>query len=283
MEALLRSGQLSTVCESALCPNLGECFAAGTATFLIMGDVCTRNCGFCSVRSGRPGKLDEGEPAHVADAASRLGLRHVVITSVSRDDLEDGGASHFVATICAVRAKVPKATIEVLVPDFAGNIESLDAVLAAGPDVLNHNVETVPRLYTRVRPQAVYERSLGVLSRAASSGESLVKTGLMVGLGETQGEVTDLLQQLAGVGAHMVTIGQYLRPSARHLPVVEYVRPEVFAGYARWGEALGLHTYAAPFVRSSYHAGESFAHMKACSERGDSRSVGAENEGRGRG
>lgn len=283
MEALLRSGQLSTVCESALCPNLGECFAAGTATFLIMGDVCTRDCGFCSVGSGRPRKLDENEPAHVADAVSRLGLRHVVITSVSRDDLEDGGASHFVATMKAVRAKVPEAAIEVLVPDFAGNIESLDAVLAAGPDVLNHNVETVPRLYARVRPQAVYERSLDVLSRAASSGESLVKTGLMVGLGEMQEEVTDLLQQLAGAGAHMVTIGQYLRPSARHLPVVEYVRPEVFAGYARRGEALGMHTYAAPFVRSSFHAGESFAHMKAGSERGDSRSLRADNGGRGRG
>lgn len=262
METLLRDRHLHTVCESALCPNLGECFAAGTATFLIMGDVCTRDCGFCGVATGRPATLDPLEPKNVADAVSRLGLLHAVVTSVTRDDLKDGGAGHYVDTMRAIRSRAPGVTLEVLVPDFAGRMEDLDMVLAEAPEVFNHNIETVPRLYLTVRPQAVYERSLMVLRRAAVVRQSVVKTGWMVGLGETQEEIADLLSQVAEAGVHMVTIGQYLRPSACHLPVVEYVRPEVFARYREWGEALGLRVQAGPFVRSSFQAGESFAQAR---------------------
>jgi lipoyl synthase len=263
METLLRDRHLHTVCESALCPNLGECFAAGTATFLIMGDVCTRDCGFCGVSTGKPPALDPLEPENVADAVVRLGLRHAVITSVTRDDLEDGGALHYAATIRAIRSTAPGVSIEVLVPDFLGRMDYLDVVLAEAPEVFNHNVETVPRLYSTVRPQALFERSLAVLRRAAEVRRTVVKTGWMVGLGETQGEVVALLRKVAESGVDMVTIGQYLRPSARHLPVVEYVRPEVFARYEEWGEALGLQVCAAPFVRSSFQAGESFARVRA--------------------
>jgi lipoic acid synthetase len=263
MEVLLRERGLHTVCESALCPNLGECFARGTATFLIMGDVCTRDCGFCGVAGGRPTELDPDEPRKVADMVARLGLRHAVVTSVTRDDLEDGGAGHYVATIKAIREQAPGVTLEVLVPDFAGRMEALDLVLAEAPEVFNHNVETVSRLYPAVRPQAVFERSLEVIRRAASARRSLVKTGWMVGLGETPEEVGDLLRQVATAGVEMVTIGQYLRPSARHLPVAEYVPPEAFATYRGWGEALGLQVYAAPFVRSSFRAGESFARARS--------------------
>jgi lipoyl synthase len=259
MEALLRQRGLHTVCESALCPNLGECFGKGTATFLIMGDVCTRDCGFCGVTSARPGPLDPEEPQRVAEAAARLGLRHVVVTSVTRDDLPDGGAGHYVATIRAIRAGLPQTTIEVLVPDFGGDPDDIGAVLAERPDVFNHNVETVPRLYQSVRPQAVYARSLAVLRQAAGQGESIVKTGLMVGLGEEPDEVREVLADVRAVGVHVVTIGQYLRPSSRHLAVVEYVHPDTFAGYREWGEGLGLQMHSAPFVRSSFQAGESFA------------------------
>jgi lipoic acid synthetase len=258
MNALLRRRGLHTVCESALCPNLGECFGKGTATFLIMGDVCTRNCGFCGVTSADPGPLDPQEPAQVADAIARLGLKHVVITSVTRDDLADGGAGHYVATIRAVREAVPAATIEVLVPDFGGHPACLDMVLREGPDVFNHNLETVPRLYPTVRPQAIYGRSLLVLGQASIYEGVIVKTGLMVGLGETPEEVRRVLVEARRAGAHMVTIGQYLRPSSRHLTVVEYVHPDVFAQYQAWGEDLGLQMQSAPFVRSSFHAGESF-------------------------
>lgn len=263
MEALLRDRHLHTVCESALCPNLGECFERGTATFLIMGDICTRNCGFCGISTGRPGELDLNEPTNVADAVRRLDLRHVVLTSVTRDDLEDGGAAHYVETIQAIRAMTPGVTVEVLVPDFAGRMDSLDLVLAEEPEVFNHNIETVPRLYGVVRPQAVYERSLAVLGHAVVAGRSLIKTGWMVGLGESQEEVRSLIREVADIGVSVVTIGQYLRPSARHLPVVEYVCPEVFAEYRNWGEARGLQVHAAPFVRSSFHAGESFAQALA--------------------
>ncbi|MFH0916971.1 MAG: lipoyl synthase [bacterium] len=259
METLLRDRRLHTVCESALCPNLGECFARGTATFLIMGDVCTRDCGFCGVTSGRPAGLDVDEPQNVADAVAGLELRHVVVTSVTRDDLADGGAGHYVATVRAIRSRAPGVTVEVLVPDFAGRMEHLDLVLGEAPEVFNHNVETVPRLYAAVRPQAAYERSLAVLARAAERGRSLVKTGWMVGLGEREEEVKALLEEVAECGVDMVTIGQYLRPSGRHLPVTEYVRPGVFATYREFGEALGLQVHAAPFVRSSFQAGESFA------------------------
>ena len=263
METLLRQRHLHTVCESALCPNLGECFGAGVATFLIMGDVCTRDCGFCGVAGGRPGPLDPDEPAQLGDAVARLELKHVVVTSVTRDDLPDGGAAHYVATIGAIRAQAPGVTVEVLVPDFRGDDASLDLVLAEAPEVFNHNIETVPRLYRQVRPEAVYERSLAVLERAAQRGESLVKTGWMLGLGETAQEVHALLDEVAAIGVHLVTIGQYLRPSKRQLPVVEYVPPEVFDSYRFYGEALGLRVQSAPFVRSSFHAGETYAQTGA--------------------
>lgn len=263
METLLRDRRLHTVCESALCPNLGECFGRGTATFLIMGDVCTRGCAFCGVTTGRPGALDTEEPANVADAVARLALHHVVITSVTRDDLHDGGAGHYVDVIKAVRARSPEATVEVLVPDFQGHEGDLDRVLGEAPEVFNHNLETVPRLYATVRPQADYRRSLWVLRRAAECGSSLVKSGIMVGLGETVDEVESVLDDMAQSGVEVVTVGQYLRPSNQHVRVVEYVSPEVFARYAACGEARGLQMHAAPFVRSSYHAGESLAEARS--------------------
>lgn len=267
MEALLGQCRLHTVCRSASCPNLGECFAAGVATFLIMGDVCTRDCGFCGVKSGRPGPLDAGEPARLADAAVRLGLGHVVVTSVTRDDVPDGGAAHYVATLKVIRARIPGVTVEVLVPDFAGDRASVDLVLAEEPEVFNHNLETVPRLYPTARPQASYEGSLAVLARATGQGRGLVKTGWMVGLGETVEEVHGLFQQVAALGVDLVTIGQYLRPSKQQLPVVEYVSPETFAAYEAYGKALGLQVQAAPFVRSSFHAGETYAAIAARSGR----------------
>lgn len=262
MEKLLRGLQLHTVCESALCPNLGECFARGTATFLILGDVCTRDCRFCGVRAGTPSPPDPQEPQRVAEAVVQLRLNHIVITSVTRDDLPDGGAGQYVAVMRAVRSAAPQATVEVLVPDFGGVAGSLDQVLAEAPDVFNHNVETVPRLYPRVRPQADYFRSLQVLSRAARSG-LLVKTGLMVGLGETDKEVHAVLEDVASAGVQVVTIGQYLCPSAGHLPVTEFVAPEIFAAYATYGRRLGLQVHAGPFVRSSYRAAESLGEYAA--------------------
>jgi lipoyl synthase len=263
MQAMLREHHLHTVCESARCPNMGECFGRGTATFLIMGDICTRDCRFCSVSTGVPGPLDPCEPERVADAAARLGLRHVVVTSVTRDDLPDGGAAHYVATIRALRDRVRKSTIEVLVPDFRGKMDALDLVLAEAPEVFNHNVETVPRLYPVVRPQAVFARSLLVLRHAAERGCSLVKTGWMVGLGERAEEVRRLLDAVSEAGVNIVTIGQYLRPSPAHLPVVEYVAPEVFAEYGRYGAAQGMQVHSSPFVRSSFNADESYG--QACS------------------
>ena len=267
MESLLRQRHLHTVCESALCPNLGECFGAGVATFLIMGDVCTRDCGFCGVAGGRPSQLDPKEPAQLADAVARLELKHVVVTSVTRDDLPDGGAAHYVATIRAIRERSPGVTVEVLVPDFRGDTTGLDLVIAEVPEVFNHNIETVPRLYPLVRPAAVYERSLAVLERVAQRGQSLVKTGWMLGLGETAEEVYALLDQVAASGVELVTIGQYLRPSKRQLPVIEYVPPDVFDSYRLYGEALGLAVQSAPFVRSSFHAGETYARTGAGSDK----------------
>lgn len=263
MEGLLRDHHLHTVCERALCPNLGECFERGTATFLIMGDVCTRECRFCRVPGGSPAALDPREPEHIADAVVRLGLTHVVLTSVTRDDLPDGGASHYVAVIRAVRSAAPDSSIEVLVPDFLGRLAALDLVLNEVPDVFNHNLETVPRLYPTVRPQADYARSLMVLGHAAERGDTVVKTGLMVGLGETTAEVAAVLADAVRAGVKVVTIGQYLRPSSQHLPVSEYVHPDVFEAYRETGEALGLEVFSAPFVRSSYRAGESFARLAA--------------------
>ena len=259
MERLLRKHGLHTVCESASCPNLGSCFEQGTATFLIMGDVCSRGCGFCGVRTGVPEALDPSEPERVAEAVASLGLRHVVVTSVTRDDLTDGGASHYVATIRAIRGCQPTATVEVLVPDFGGRQASAQKVLAESPEVFGHNVETVPRLYELARSQADYGRSLAVLEWAAAEGGSLVKTGCMVGLGETEAEMNRLLEDVAEVGAAVVTIGQYLQPTSGRVPVAEYVEPEAFEEYRQKGEALGLQVQAGPFVRSSFRAEESFA------------------------
>jgi lipoic acid synthetase len=258
VSGLLDELGLNTVCRSAKCPNRGECYASGTATFLVLGTECTRDCRFCAVETARTLPPDPGEPAHVAEAAERMGLRHVVVTMVTRDDLPDGGAAHVVATIEALRRRVPATTVEVLVSDFGGDEPAIDAVACARPDVFNHNVETVPRLYPTVRPQADYERSLRVLARAKEAVPGLpTKSGLMVGLGETAEEVEGVLRDLRAAGVDLVTIGQYLRPSARHLEVTEFVAPEVFDRYAAAARALGFAGMAsAPFVRSSYHAGE---------------------------
>jgi len=256
VKSLLRSSGLHTVCEEARCPNVGECFQNGTATFLILGDVCTRACAFCAVTSGRPAGLDTAEPLKVGRAASRLGLRHAVVTSVTRDDLPDGGASIFVATIRAIRRLSPGTSVEVLIPDFQGSHDALAAVMAARPDVLNHNLETVPRLYRRVRPKAVYARSLGLLARAAEmDGDVITKSGLMVGLGEEREELLAVMADLVAVGCRVLTIGQYLQPTPRHRPVARYYHPDEFAELAGEGRRLGFrHVESGPLVRSSYHA-----------------------------
>jgi lipoic acid synthetase len=254
----MRSRDLHTVCEEARCPNRGECFSRGTATFLLLGDVCTRACGFCDIANGRPLPVDPTEPARVAAAAREMGLRFVVVTSVDRDDLPDGGAGQFAATIGALRALSPVPGIEVLTPDFRGRLESVRTVAAAMPDVFNHNVETVPRLYPRARRGAKLDRSLAVLSAVKDHVPGMTtKSGLMLGLGEKEPEVLDLLSALRGARVDIVTIGQYLRPSRENLPVEEYVRPEIFEQYRQAGEALGFrHVFAGPFVRSSYRAEE---------------------------
>jgi lipoic acid synthetase len=258
VDAILDELKLRTVCQSAKCPNRGECFSEGTATFLIMGGSCTRACSFCAVETGSPGALDPDEPRRVAAAAQRLGLEHVVVTSVTRDDIADGGASHFVAVVEAVRSALPHAAIEVLTSDFGGCEESIDLVAASCPDVFNHNVETVPRLYSSVRPQADYQRSLRVLERVRETQQDVpTKSGLMLGLGETVDEVCGVMQDLREHGVSLLTLGQYLRPSQDRLPVAEFVTPETFARLAREGYALGFDAVAsAPFVRSSYHAAE---------------------------
>lgn len=255
---LLRDLKLNTVCESALCPNQGECFSKKTATFMIMGEICTRNCRFCAVASGEPFPLDEEEPYRVAEATARLGLKHVVVTSVTRDDLTDGGASHFIAVIRSIRQNCPQAIIEVLTPDFMGKSNSIGAVAEANPHIYNHNMETVPRLYSNVRPKANYVRSLKVLEQAKKTNETIFsKSGIMVGLGEKEDEVIKLMQDLRDVGCDILTIGQYLAPSPKHLPVQEYVHPEVFNRYQRLAEDHGfVYVASAPFVRSSYHASE---------------------------
>jgi lipoic acid synthetase len=258
VKRLMRSRSLHTVCESARCPNRNECFSRGTATFMIGGEVCSRHCAFCSVSAGRPEPLDAiaGEPEQVADAAAELGLQYVVVTMVARDDLPDGAASHVAATIRALRARLPEAKVEVLTSDLGGSDEALGVVLDASPDVFNHNVETVRRLSPRVRSRSDHDRSLRVLGRAAElAPDLLVKSGLMVGLGETVEEVHALLSELRGHGVRAVTIGQYLQPTRRNLPVVEYVRPEQFDAYRAYGESLGFDAvFAGPFVRSSYMA-----------------------------
>ncbi len=258
LKAMFRTRGLHTVCEEARCPNRNECFGRGAATFMILGDICSRSCGFCSVKTGRglPMESLAGEPEQVAAAAAELGLRYVVITSVNRDELADGGALHFARTIEAVRRRLPEAQIEVLTPDFKGNRAALQVVLDARPDTYNHNVETVPRLYRRVRPQAVYQQSLEVLQEAHRyAPQTLTKSGLMVGLGETIVEVKQLLEDLRTYDVDVVTIGQYLQPTRRHLPVAEYIHPDVFEEYKVYGESLGFRAvFAGPLVRSSYMA-----------------------------
>ena len=256
LQALMREQGLHTVCEEARCPNIGECWNAGTATFMILGDVCTRSCGFCAVTTGRPGAIDPLEPYRLARAVSELGLDYVVITSVSRDDTATGGAEVFAACIRTVRRRSPQVRVEVLIPDFKGNWDALAQVVEARPFVLNHNVETAPRLYRQVRPQAVYGRSLELLARAkALAPDMLTKSGFMVGLGETVDELFAVMRDLRAHGCDIVTIGQYLRPSKQHLPVARYYAPEEFQHFVAYGRELGFrHVEAGPLVRSSYHA-----------------------------
>jgi len=258
MAGFLGSMGLHTVCQSASCPNIGECFSKGTATFMILGNVCTRTCGFCGVRHGDPLPLDAEEPRHVAEAAARMALKYVVVTSVTRDDLADGGAAHFAETIRQIKGMIPGVRVEVLIPDFGGDPDALRTVLEARPCVLNHNVETVPRLYPIVRPAADYQRSLALLETAKAIEPSVyTKSGLMVGLGETKEEVIALLRDLRSRDCDLVTIGQYLRPSKSNLSVAEYIRPTQFEEYRAIGESLGFRfTASGPFVRSSYHAEE---------------------------
>jgi len=257
MKNILRSRNLHTVCESARCPNIGECFSKPTATFMILGDVCTRQCGFCSVEKGAmPLVVDPDEPQNIALTAKELGLRHVVITSVTRDDLRDGGATQFALTIKALRDTIPAVSVEVLTPDFKGDKDSLETVLNEGPDIFNHNLETVPSLYKRVRFEADYRRSLEVIKMARTMRpDIIVKSGIMVGFGETMDEVKSVMKDLLDAGCTAVTIGQYLRPSIKNLEVEEYVPLEVFKEYEGCGRDIGLkYVYSGPFVRSSYNA-----------------------------
>jgi lipoic acid synthetase len=256
LKQLVREQRLHTVCESASCPNIGECWNQKTATFMILGDICTRSCGFCDVKTGRPLGLDHEEPARVAAAVRTLGLMHAVITSVNRDELPDGGAAVWAATIRHVKTLNPACTVEALIPDFEGLEESLATVLEAKPDILAHNTETVPRLYRTVRPQAKYPRSLELLQRARQQG-FITKSGLMVGLGEAWEELHQVMQDLCTVHCDILTIGQYLQPSRRHLPVRRIYTPEEFQQLRQDGLAFGFrHVEAGPLVRSSYHAGE---------------------------
>lgn len=254
LKNLITGHKLHTVCEEARCPNMSECWNAGTATFMILGDVCTRSCGFCNVKTGRPTWLDKEEPARVADAIRIMGVRHAVITSVNRDELADGGAEIFAETIRQARVVNPDITIEVLIPDFQGDRRALDIVLAEKPEILNHNTETVPRLYKKVRPQAKYERSLQVIKWSKEAG-MVTKSGIMVGLGEREEEVLEVMRDLHAAGCDIMTIGQYLRPTTEHLPVDRFVHPDEFAMYKRTGLEMGFKMVeSGPLVRSSYHA-----------------------------
>lgn len=263
LKRIMRTLDLHTVCESARCPNMGECWNHRTATFMILGNICTRACGFCAVPSGRPiGPPDADEPVRVAEAAAKMGLRYAVVTSVNRDDQPDGGAGIFARTIREVRARVPGCKVEVLIPDFRGNWDALATVMEARPDVLNHNMETVPRLYRRVRKGAVYERSLELLRHAKEMSWDLqspipTKTGMMLGLGEERQEVLAAMTDIVRQGVDILTLGQYLQPTREHLPVVRFVHPDEFAEFKRAGEAMGFrHVESGPLVRSSYHAFE---------------------------
>lgn len=263
IKVMLRSLRLNTVCEEAKCPNIGECFASRTATFMILGNVCTRNCRFCAVSKGIPGSPDPKEPENISHAVHVLKLRHAVITSVTRDDLDDGGASHFVDVVRELRKNCPDTTIELLIPDLNGNWKALERIVREHPDVLNHNIETVPSLYVSVRPGATYERSIGLLRRVKEIDSSIIaKSGIMVGLGEDEDEVKSVIDDLIGAGCSMLTIGQYLQPSHKHLPVVEYITPEQFESYRIFALERGFSFVASgPLVRSSYHAALGFSSL----------------------
>jgi lipoic acid synthetase len=257
LRTLMRELDLHTVCEEARCPNVGECWNQGTATFMILGDVCTRACGFCAVKTGLPGRPpDPEEPRRLADAVARMGLRHAVITSVNRDDQVDGGAGSFAACIREIRSRIPACAVEVLIPDFKGDWNALATVLDARPDVLNHNTETVPRLYRAVRPGARFSRSLELLTRSKQAG-LLTKSGIMVGLGEEWDEVLETIRAIREAGTDVLTVGQYLRPSLEHLPIRRFYTPEEFARLKEYALTLGYgHVESGPLVRSSYHADE---------------------------
>jgi lipoic acid synthetase len=251
---LVNEQKLHTVCQSAKCPNMGECWSAGTATLMILGDVCTRSCGFCHIKTGRPPTLDLDEPKRVGYAVAQMQLGHAVITSVNRDELPDGGAAIWAETIREIRSQSPRTSIEVLIPDFCGDWDALQVVLDAKPDILNHNMESVPRLYKVVRPQAKYHRSLKLLQISKEQGFT-TKTGIMLGLGEEEGEIDSALDDLVSIGCDILTLGQYLQPTSKHLPVARWVHPDEFAAWKIKGEARGLrHVESGPMVRSSYHA-----------------------------
>ena len=254
LKKMMRSKSLHTVCEEAKCPNIAECWGAGTATFMVMGDTCTRSCGFCNIKTGRPMPLDADEPRHVAESIKQMGVKHAVITSVDRDELPDCGAGHFAETIREVRAMNTETTVEVLIPDFKGEIEHLQHVIDARPDVLNHNTETVPSLYRRVRPQARYEWTLSVLRESKRQGMR-TKTGIMLGLGETREELLQTMRDLADAGVDVLTLGQYMQPTRNHLPIERWVSPEEFDELRVIGEEMGFDIVeSGPLVRSSYHA-----------------------------
>ena len=255
MKVLLQGSRLHTVCEEARCPNQGECWTRGTATFMLLGDTCTRSCGFCAVATGRPAPPDPLEPRHVAEVSRRLGLKFVVVTSVARDDLPDGGAAHFAATVRAIQELSPDVQIEVLIPDFKADPASIRSVVESRPTVFNHNLETVERLSRKVRVQGRYHRSLDVLRIAKGMGQPITKTGIMLGLGETEEEILALLRDARGVDCDILTVGQYLQPTKEHLPVVEFVHPDRFKAVEEAGYGLGFKSvYSGPLVRSSYHA-----------------------------
>jgi lipoic acid synthetase len=260
----MRTHQLNTVCEEAACPNIGECWAKRHATIMILGDICTRACTFCNIKTGRPDQLDPHEPERVGQAVGKMALSHVVITSVDRDDLEDGGATHFAQTIKAIRAKSPSTTIEILTPDFLRKDGAIETVVAARPDVYNHNLETVPRLYAEVRPGARYFHSLRLLDQVKKIDPTLfTKSGIMVGLGETKAEVYQVMDDLRAANVDFITIGQYLQPTPKHHPLVDFIMPGEFEEYAAMARGKGfLMVAASPLTRSSYHAGEDFAKLK---------------------
>jgi lipoic acid synthetase len=278
--ATIRDLRLHTVCEEAACPNIGECWAQRHATMMILGEICTRACAFCNVATGRPGPVDAGEPARVAEAVARLALKHVVVTSVDRDDLDDGGAGHFAAVITAIHEHAPGTTVEVLTPDFLRKEGAVEIVAAARPDVFNHNLETVPRLYPGIRPGARYFHSLRLLDRVKEIDPAMfTKSGLMVGLGESKAEILQVMDDMRSAGVDFLTIGQYLQPTPRHAPIDRFVTPEEFASYeaAAWSKGF-LMVSASPLTRSSYHAGDDFARLRAARAGGASDGVGGGGE-----